>query len=175
MLFTSRRFYHKFFNLSTQRTVPCVREPTRGGIIISTLEIVQSRLGVVVITSVAEGVNGGDAYAGGIGNDGASAPGIVLVACYNSSVCIGNCNYVALQVLKEIVCVILIDNTANAVLVVVERNKGVFSPGFLENLSSVKGIGVGYAVYSLACSYTVCIVGISVTVKGLKLFYSTVA
>ena len=123
---------------------------------------------VVVVGPVPERVNSCN-NTGVIRNNSANTPGIICVACNDLALVVGNGNNIPLQVLKEIVCVVVVDNTANGILVVVERNKGVFAPGFLENLSSVKGIGVGYAVYSLACSYTVCIVGISVTVKGLKL------
>lgn len=53
-----------------------------------------------------------------------------------------------LQILKEIVCVIVIDNTANAVLIVVERNECVISPGFLENLSTVNTVNnLGYTLF----------------------------
>ena len=123
---------------------------------------------IVVITSISEWVNSCN-NTGVIGYYCTNAPGVVGVACYNFALVVGNGNNIPLQVLKEIVCVVVVDNTADGILVVVERNKGIVTPGFLEYLSSVKSVLVLNAVYSLACSYAVGILGICITVKLLEL------
>ena len=96
-------------------------------------------------------------------------PRIVRVSCDSLSILINDSTYVALKILDEVVGYVIVENTAHAVLVIVERNKRIAVPSLAENLSSVKRVLVLYTVYSLARSDTVCIVGVSVVVKRLKL------
>lgn len=71
---------------------------------------------------------------------------------------VGNFNDVALQVLVEIVRYIVVDDTADRVLVVVQRNQSTVAPGFLQDLGTVELVGVQYAVNRLACADAVGIV-----------------
>ena len=64
---------------------------------------------------------------------------------------------------------IIEDNTANAVLIIVERNECIIAPSLAQNLGSVKGVGMLDTVYSLTCTNAVCIVGVSVSIKRLQL------
>ena len=61
------------------------------------------------------------------------------------------------------------NDTANAVLIVIKRNNGIIAPSLTENLGAVKGVGVFYATNCLARSDAVCIVGISIAIKALEL------
>lgn len=56
-----------------------INKPPDDRIIIPGLEVAHGDLRIEVIASVAEGVNGGDVAAGGVGSDGAYAPGVVAV------------------------------------------------------------------------------------------------
>ena len=64
---------------------------------------------------------------------------------------------------------VVVDDTANAVLVVVEGNEGVFAPSLAEDLGAVEGIGVKNAVYRLAGTNTVGVVGVGVAVVRFEL------
>ena len=89
--------------------------------------------------------------------------------CYRCTICVCNGNYIALQVLDEVVGNRVVENPANAVLVIIERNKRVFSPSLTENLGAVNGISMENAVTLFARSDAVCIVGILNVIKLLEL------
>ncbi len=80
---------------------------------------------------------------------------------------INDSNYVALQVLDEVVWSSIVENAANAILVIVERTKIIAIPSFAEDLSSVKRVGMENTVYLLTRSDAVCIVSISIAIKEL--------
>ena len=69
----------------------------------------------------------------------------------------------------EVVRSIIVDNSANAFLVIINRNKRIAAPTLLQDLGSVENVGVLDTVYRLARSDSVCIVGIGIRVKSLKL------
>ena len=50
------------------------------------------------------------------------------------------------------------NDTANAVLIVIKRNNGIIAPSLTENLGAVKGVGVFYATNCLARSDAVSVV-----------------
>ena len=89
--------------------------------------------------------------------------------CYRCTICVCNGNYIALQVLDEVVGNRVVENPANAVLVIIERNKRIISPSLTENLSTVKRVGMANTVYLFARSDAVCIVGILNVIKFLEL------
>ena len=85
------------------------------------------------------------------------------------SILINDSEYVALKILDEVIWNVVMDNTTNAVLVIVERDERISTPHFTENLDTVESIGMENTVYFLARSNTVCIVGIFDVVELLKL------
>ena len=99
----------------------------------------------------------------------ASAPRVVGVSCNSFSVLVYNRNYVTLKILDEVVGNIVVENTANAVLIIVERDKRIAVPSLTENLGSVKSIFVLDTIYNLRGTNAVCIVGILNVVKLLEL------
>ena len=142
-------------------------------IIISTLEIIKLNLFIVVVTTVTEGVNGCNIYVLGklgVGNRTCySTPSIVGVSCDSLSILVNESDYVTLQVLDEVVGNVVIKNTANRILVIVEENKSIAVPCLTENLSAVKSIFVLNLIYGFGSTNTISVVGISVVVKALKL------
>ena len=94
---------------------------------------------IKIIRSITEGVDGCN-KAGGIGYNAANAPSIVRVSCNGLSVLINDSDYVALQILDEVVGNSVVKNTANAVLVVIEGNKSISIPSFAEDLGTVESI-----------------------------------
>ena len=78
-------------------------------------------------------------------------------------------NDIALQVLDEVVGNRVVENPANAVPVIIERNKRIISPSLTENLSAVKRVGMKNTIYFFARSDAVCIVGILNVIKLLEL------
>lgn len=138
----------------------CIYKSTNNGVIISTLEIIQSNLFIVVIPAIVERVDGGDVTAGRVLFNRRHTPCIVSVLRYRYAVCVRNGNYIALQVLDEVVGNRVVENPANAVFVIIERNKRIFSPSLTENLGAVNGISMENAVTLFARSDAVCIVGL---------------
>ena len=138
------------------------------------MEIVESNLSVVVIAAVAVGVDVAYKCCSivncAIGIEGFTyTPSVVRVTGYYLGVCIGDGDYVTLQVLKEEVRCAVVGYSTYCILVVVERDKGVIAPSFTKYLSTVEGVIVSDAADGLACSDAVGIVGICIRVKGLEL------
>jgi hypothetical protein len=123
---------------------------------------------IEIIGSISKRVDSCD-NTGVIGHDCANAPSIVGVVCNYITLVVCDGNNVALQVLKEIVCVIIIDNTADRILIIVEGNKRIVSPGLTKNLCAVKSVLVLNTVDRLARSDAVCVVSIGIAVKRLEL------
>lgn len=94
---------------------------------------------------------------GRIINDRRYTPSVIGVYCNSFCFLVNDGDYIALKVLDEVVRNVVVKNTAYRILVIVERNKGIVSPCFTENLGAVESIGVSYAIDSLACSNTVSI------------------
>ena len=106
-------------------------------------------LGIIVISSIAEGVGIGhmahvvrNVNACAIGDSGHLTPCVVGISCNNLADPVGNFNDVALEILVEIVCRTIVNDTANAVLIIVKRRHGAIAPGFLQELGAVELVGV---------------------------------
>ena len=93
-----------------------------------------------------------------IGDRGYLAPSVVGIPCNNRADPVGDFNDITLEILVEIVRCIVVDNTTHGILVVVQRNQGTVTPGFLQDLGAVELIGVQYTVNRLACADAVGIV-----------------
>ena len=106
----------------------------------------------------------GNINAGVVGDRGYLAPRVVGISCHNRAHFVGDLNDITLQVLVEIIRCIVVDDTAYAVLVVVEGNQSAIAPGFLQDLGAVKLVGVQYTVNRLACADAVGVVGVGVAI-----------
>ena len=98
-----------------------------------------------------------------------ATPSVVRVSCNSLGCLVYNSNDISLQILDEVVGNIVVKNTANAVLVVVQRNEGVFAPSFFEDLGAVQRVGMRYTTHRLAGTNTVGVIGVGVAVEGRKL------
>ena len=100
-------------------------------------------------------------------------PCIIGISCNSLARIIGYRNYIALQVLVEIICNSVVFQSANCSVKVVERNKSIFVPRFLNDICTVKSVFVNFAVFSYAYLFldtnTVFVVPIGIRSKGLKL------
>ena len=72
-----RLVFVRYQNESLSSGYKCIRinKPAHFRIIVSALEVVQPRLGIVDIPSVSQGIEGAEVFCGGVGCDKASAPG----------------------------------------------------------------------------------------------------
>ena len=116
-------------------------------------------LGIIVISAITEGVSIGDMahivgniHAGAIGDSSYLTPSVVGISGNNRADLVGDFNDVALEILVEIVRYIVVDDTADRVLVVVQRNQGTVAPGFLQDLGAVELV-VSYIVFRLYRRY----------------------
>ncbi len=80
----------------------------------------------------------GNIHTGAIGDSGYFTPCVVGISCNNRADPVSDFNDIALEILVEIVRYIVVDDTADRVLVVVQRNQGTVAPGFLQNLGAVE-------------------------------------
>ena len=119
--------------------------------------------------SLVERVDGGDVTVGRVLFDHRHTPCIIGVSCNCLRILVNDSNDITLQVLDEVIGNGVIENPANAILVIIERNKRVFSPSLTENLSAVKRVGMKNTIYFFARSDAVCIVGILNVIKLLEL------
>ena len=110
--------------------------------------------------SLAERVDGGDVTVGRVLFDHRHTPCVIGVSRNNRAVGICDCNHIALQVLDEVVGNRVVENSANAILVIIERNKRIFSPSLTENLGAVKRVGMKNTIYFFARFDAVDIVGL---------------
>ena len=124
---------------------------------------------IVVIPTVAVGVHGCDIAGGGIGNDGTDTPGVVGVLGDLVGILVGNGNDVALQVLLEVEVFAVEADTADGILIVVQRNQHILAPDFPEDLGAVQNEIVPDTIDGLAGTDAVGVVGIGVAIKGLEL------
>ena len=146
-----------------------INEPTYNRIVIPALEVIQRGINIEIVPAVSERINCCNRAFGGIGNDGADTPRIVGIPCDGVRVLIDNPYDIALKVLLEVERFIVIDDTANAFLVIVKRNKRIAAPSLAKYLRSVKCVGMLYTVYGLGCAYAVGVVGVGVSIERLKL------
>ena len=124
---------------------------------------------VKIVSSVAEGVDVCDAAIGIILHCHGCAPGIVGIGCDLLCILVYDGNNVALQILHEVVRNIVVKDTADRILVVIQRSQDIAIPLFPQDLGAVKGIGVLDTVNRLAGADAVGIVGVRVRVEALKL------
>ena len=153
-----------------------IDKPTDSRIIIPALQIVDPEVLVVVVRAITVRVDDRDMLAA---TENVSAvpvpdredlpPCVVGIARDDFGVPVVDRNDVSLQILLEVKRLVVIDDAADAVLVIVERNKRVIAPFFPEDFCPVKRVSVPYAAYRLACADAVCVVGILDIVKGLEL------
>ena len=133
------------------------------------MQIIRPNFGIIVIATISERVNVGNACAAGVGGDGALAPRIVNVLGYNRAGIVGNCNNVALQVFIEIICSTVILDSANRAVKIVERNERVAIPRFLDNVRAVKRIFMLNAIYSFGNTNTFIVVLVRIAAKCFEL------
>ena len=150
-----------------------IDKSTNLGIVISALQIIQLCFVIIVATTVSERIDSSNAYAAAVGYNGTFTPCIIGISCNSLARIIGNCIYVTLQVLVEIVCNSVVFQSANCAVKVVERNKCISVPRFLNDICTVKSVFVNFAVFSYAYLFldtnTVFVVPIGIRSKGLKL------
>ena len=133
------------------------------------MQVIHTDLKIIVVAAVAVGVVGGNSIAGNILRDCAYAPGVVSISRYNLGILVNDCNYVALQILLEIVRHTVILDAANTVLVVIQGNQSITAPSLSQYFSTVKNIIVSNSIDSLTCADTVGVIGIGIAIKGFEL------
>ena len=109
----------------------CIRidKPLNLRIIIPALQVVHSDFFVEIITSVAERVDICNVDAVGRlcagDNAGVGTPSIIAISADDTTVLVGDCNDVSLQILQEVVGHIVVDDTADRILVIIQRNQNI--------------------------------------------------
>ena len=92
---------------------------------------------IVVVSAVTIRVYRCDSTLGSIAYNRADTPRIVGIFCNSLYILIDNRNDIALQILYKVVRFTVVDDSADAVLIIVKRDDFVASPYFFQNLRSV--------------------------------------
>ena len=148
-----------------------VDEPACFGIVVTAIQIVEAGLSVVVVATVAEGVESADEVCGGILKLHELAPSIVGVG-YDEFAGggIGEGYYITLEVVDVIVEIILSIRHGNTVALLVVEEAQCLAVGRLgENLRAVEQVLGRICAVTLAGSDAFRIIGI---VKGRSAFFS---
>lgn len=102
-------------------------------------------------------------------------PSIIGISCNGYACIIGDCNDVALQILIEIICSVVVFQTANSavqiVQVLVDILREICRVGydFLNNVGTVKDVFVNLGAYGFLNTNTIVVILVRVVAKGLKL------
>ena len=129
------------------------------GVIISALEVVEFRLGVVDVAAIAEGVEGTESgcevtcYGEGV------APGVVGVIYYRCAAGAQDGGHVTLQVRHIVVGGAAQRNGKRSAGSVVGKGQGVAAYGHLAEGAAVVDVAVGLGAVCAACPQTVYAVG----------------
>ena len=146
-----------------------IDKPPRRGIVISALQIIEPRLGVVIIPSVAEGIIiRARMVALVVVGLRTVSPGIICVRDELTARRVIDADDVALQVLLEPIGVkraraVLrraVEHSDRATLGVVEEEEQMIAPALADDLRAVQRVGVCRSVYDLPCADAVGVVGV---------------
>ena len=146
-----------------------IEEPPRRGIVISALQIIEPRLGVVIIPSVAEGIIiRARMVALVVVGLRAVSPRIVGVRDELTARRVIDADDVALQVLLEPIGIkragtVLhraVEHSDRATLGVVEEEEQMIAPALADDLRAVQRVSVRCSVYDLPCADAVGVVGV---------------
>lgn len=100
----------------------CIQEPADLGVVVTALQVVEPRLGVVDITTVTEGVQGTESACQGFGNSEAFAPAIVSIFYYGVVAAVNQADDVALPIADIVVIgAVVVHGDHVAVCVVAEQ------------------------------------------------------
>ena len=141
------------------------------------MEVVHFDFFVEIIASVAEGVNGGNAASRFVLHNGRHTPSVIGVSADDTTVLVGDCNDVSLQILQEVVGHIVVDDTADRILVIIQRNQNILIslclliivPALTQDLGAIQDVIMLDTCDRLAGTNTVGVVGVGVAVKALQL------
>ena len=132
------------------------------------MEVVHSDLFVEIVPSIAERVNGGNAASRFVLHNGRHTPSIIAISADDATVLVGDCNDVSLQILLEIVGLAVVDNTADRVLIVIQRNQNILIslsnliivPGLTQDLGAIQEVIMLDTCDRLTGTDTVGVVGV---------------
>ena len=136
-----------------------INKPAHLGIIVPAVEVIQSRLGIVVISPIAEGIGVACCPAVGVLHR-AVAPCVVRIPGHNPAVAgVHQADDITLQVIHVVERIAVADHADAVPLAIVEEPHGALSGLLRQNLTAVEEILRGDAVDRLARPYAVGVVG----------------
>lgn len=124
-------------------------------VIISTIEVVESRLLVVDISAIPQGV---DVCQGAHSGDDL-AIGVIVIAGHHRTTGVHNAHHVALEVGDIIVHCAIVLHGVGCTIGIIEEVNGIGSPGHAHQLAAGVVVVVGSAVHGLAGSQSAGIIG----------------
>ena len=136
-----------------------IDKPAHLRIIVPAVEVIQSRLGIVVISPIAEGIGVACCPAVGVLHR-AIAPCVVRIPGHNPAVAgVHQADDITLQVIHVVERIAVADHADAVPLAIVEEPNGALSGLLRQNLTAVEEILRGDAVDRLARSYPVGVIG----------------
>ena len=127
-----------------------IQETSDSGVVISTLQVVPTCFGVVVITTIAEGVISAESRSESTRSGKQFTPSVIGIFDYDGAHSVNDTYHISLEILQEVIGVIIVMETYNTSRSVVDIVKFVvYFPnyGFFYDFTSVEGIVVDYLSY----------------------------
>ena len=136
-----------------------VDEAAEFGVIISALEIIESRFMVVDIATVAEGIEGAEGGSHGMGNVNAVAPGVVGVGYNLCTGAVQNRNNITLQVGGVVIGSAAVGDRLGIAAGIVGKGHILAANRHLAQLSAVVGVSVGSGTVASARAHAIGVIG----------------
>ena len=121
------------------------------------MQIIQPRLRVVIVSTVANGVNARNAAALG----DYVAPGIIGISAISLAPGGDNCNHIALKVQHIVVHDAVVIQRIGLASVIVDDIQRMAAPGLPHHLTILGNVVIGYAVNGLAIPNTGKVIGVA--------------
>ena len=139
-------------------------------VVVSALEIIEARLGIIVIPSVPYRIDicnvcsAYDRVAACIGNRKKFSPCVINIVCDDCIILVANRNNVALQVFEEIIllsgCSVKVLDSVNCAVFIIAVKQILTAPCFLDDPAAFGDIGMRDAANRFGCTDSVSIVSI---------------
>ena len=129
-------------NIGNYVRIICIYKSTNRGIVVTALEIIQLRLGIVIIPTISERIDRSNPYRRGITDNRRHTPRVVAVSCNHCAIVVGYRNNITLQVLDEVVRLTVVSDTTDCIFVIPQRLEYVLSPRLAKNLRTVERVGM---------------------------------
>ena len=147
-------------SLSSSYKTIRIQEPADLGVVVTALQVVEPRLGVVDITTVTEGVQGTESACQGFGNSEAFAPTVVRIFYDSAAIAVNQLDNIPLSGADVVViCAVVVHGDHVPVCIIAEQQL-VISGDLRDEHRAVVAVAGGRSIDGLLCADAVLVIGI---------------